>query len=133
MGKKNLSEAEEAFKQATEKDPTNDNAYQGLGWAQLNQGKKLNAKDSFEKCIKLNPKNSAALNGEGTRTLNLRIDRPSQTHVNPCKQRTPENDLTLTCQVPPDMVITDTDLIRLIEKCPQLSDEFKAGIMRIIG
>jgi len=64
-GQRKLAEAEEKFKQATEKDPTNDNAYQGLGWAQLNQGKKLNARDSFEKCIKLNPKNSAALNGLG--------------------------------------------------------------------
>jgi len=64
-GQRKLAEAEEMFKQATEKDPTNDNAYQGLGWAQLNQGKKLNARDSFEKCIKLNPKNSAALNGLG--------------------------------------------------------------------
>jgi len=35
---------------------------------------------------------------EGTRTLNLRIDRLSETHVNPCKQRTPESDLTETCQ-----------------------------------
>lgn len=60
-----LSEAEKKFKQATEKDPTNDNAYQGLGWAQFNQGKNLNAKESFEKCIRLNPENSAALNGLG--------------------------------------------------------------------
>jgi len=58
-------EAEELFAKAVEKDPTNDNAYQGLGWSQLNQGKKLNAEDSFEKCIAVNPKNSAALNGLG--------------------------------------------------------------------
>jgi RNA polymerase sigma-70 factor (ECF subfamily) len=64
-GQRNLTEAEAKFIEATEKDPTNDNAFQGLGWAQLNQGKKLNAKDSFEKCVKLNPKNSAALNGLG--------------------------------------------------------------------
>jgi len=60
-----LAEAEEAFKQATEKDPTNDNAYQGLGWAQMNQGRKLNAKAAFEKCIQINPQNAAALNGLG--------------------------------------------------------------------
>jgi len=60
-----LTEAEEKFKEAVAKDPTNDNAYQGLGWAQLNQGKKLNAKNSFEKCVRLNLKNSAALNGLG--------------------------------------------------------------------
>ncbi|MCK4850150.1 MAG: tetratricopeptide repeat protein, partial [Phycisphaerae bacterium] len=60
-----LVEAEEKFKQAIKKDPTNDNAFQGLGWAQLNQGKKLNAKESFEKCIEINPSNAAALNGLG--------------------------------------------------------------------
>ncbi len=60
-----LPEAEEKFKQAIKKDPTNDNAFQGLGWAQLNQGKKLNAKESFEKCIEINPSNAAALNGLG--------------------------------------------------------------------
>jgi RNA polymerase sigma-70 factor (ECF subfamily) len=64
-GQRNMTEAEAKFIEATEKNPTNDNAFQGLGWAQLNQGKKLNAKDSFEKCVKLNPKNSAALNGLG--------------------------------------------------------------------
>jgi len=64
-GQRKLTEAEEKFKEAVAKDPTNDNAYQGLGWAQLNQGKKFNAKDSFEKCVRLNPKNSAALNGLG--------------------------------------------------------------------
>ena len=59
------STAEEAFKKAVEKDSANDRAYQGLGWAQLNQGKKANARDSFEKCVAINPKNSAALNGLG--------------------------------------------------------------------
>ena len=70
---------------------------------------------------------------EGTRTLNLRIDRPSQTHVNPCKQRTPQNDLTLTCQVPPDLVISDVDLIKLIEKWPIIHEELRKAIMKIIS
>jgi len=64
-GQRKLDQAEEIFKQALEKDPTCENAYQGLGWAQLNQGKRMNAKNSFEKCIRLNPQNSAALNGLG--------------------------------------------------------------------
>ncbi len=54
-GQRKLAEAEAKFKEAIAKNPDNENSYQGLGWAQLNQGKKLNAKDSFEKCIKLNP------------------------------------------------------------------------------
>ena len=60
-----LIEAEEKFKEAIKKDPTNESAFQGLGWAQLNQGKKLNVKESFAKCIEINPNNPAALNGLG--------------------------------------------------------------------
>jgi len=60
-----LGPAEIAFKEAIEADPNAEGAYQGLGWAQLNQGKKLNARNSFEKCVGINPKNPAALNGLG--------------------------------------------------------------------
>ncbi len=70
---------------------------------------------------------------EGTRTLNLRIDSPMLSLVTPCKQRTGENDLTLTGQTQPDIVVKDASLISIIENWPQLSDELKGAILRIIG
>jgi RNA polymerase sigma-70 factor (ECF subfamily) len=60
-----LAEAEDMFRQAVEKDPTNANAWNGLGWSQQNQGKKENARYSFERCLELEPKHAAALNGLG--------------------------------------------------------------------
>jgi beta-lactamase regulating signal transducer with metallopeptidase domain/tetratricopeptide (TPR) repeat protein len=60
-----LAEAEDMFRQAVEKDPTNANAWNGLGWAQQNQGKKENARYSFERCLELEPRQAAALNGLG--------------------------------------------------------------------
>ena len=60
-----LGEAEEAFKEAVQKDPTNADAWNGLGWSQFNQGKTLNAKVSFEKCLEIQPNHAAALNGLG--------------------------------------------------------------------
>jgi beta-lactamase regulating signal transducer with metallopeptidase domain/Tfp pilus assembly protein PilF len=60
-----LHEAEDLFEKAIEKDPTNANAWNGLGWAQQNLGKKENARYSFEKCLELEPMQAAALNGLG--------------------------------------------------------------------
>ena len=60
-----LAEAEGKFQQAVKKDPTNSNAWNGLGWAQLNQGKPANAKEAFEKAVAIEPKQAAALNGLG--------------------------------------------------------------------
>ena len=65
--------------------------------------------------------------------LNLRIDSGMETLVNPCKQRTPENDLTLTCQVEPNLIISDVDLIKLIEKWPIIHEELRKAIMKIIS
>ncbi len=59
-----LAESENLFKEAVEKDPKNANAWNGLGWALQNQGKK-EAADAFGKCLALEPKNSGALNGLG--------------------------------------------------------------------
>ncbi len=56
-----LAEAEKKFEEAVAADATNDGAYQGLGWAQLNQGKKNNAKASFEKCVELTSDNIKGL------------------------------------------------------------------------
>ncbi len=60
-----LPQAEDMFKKAVDKDPTNSNAWNGLGWSQLNQGMQFNAKEAFEKCLKIEPKHAAALNGLG--------------------------------------------------------------------
>ncbi|MCL2744116.1 MAG: hypothetical protein FWE67_09715 [Planctomycetaceae bacterium] len=62
----NAADAELLFLEAAKLDPKNANAYQGLGWAQLNQiGKMKAAKETFLQCMKLDPKNTAALNGLG--------------------------------------------------------------------
>ena len=61
----NAVDAEKKFKEAVEKNPKNANAYQGLGWAQLNGNKPDEAKKAFERCVALDAKNTAALNGLG--------------------------------------------------------------------
>ena len=60
-----LPEAEDLFTQASEKDPTSANIWNGLGWSQFNQGKPQNARESFEKAVALDPKAAAAWNGLG--------------------------------------------------------------------
>ncbi|UCD51506.1 MAG: tetratricopeptide repeat protein [Phycisphaerales bacterium] len=60
-----FSQAEMLFAQAVEKDPTNANAWNGLGWAQFNQGKSATAATSFRKCLEIEPAHAAALNGLG--------------------------------------------------------------------
>ena len=61
----NFTEAETAFAQAVEKDPDNANAWNGLGWSQMNQGKAEAAQEAFERCLKVDPRQAAALNGLG--------------------------------------------------------------------
>jgi tetratricopeptide (TPR) repeat protein len=60
-----LAEAEKEFLEAVAADPQNTNAWNGLGWARLNQGMRENAKEAFGKCVALDPKHPAALNGLG--------------------------------------------------------------------
>lgn len=60
-----LAEAEKEFLDAVVADPRNTNAWNGLGWARLNQGMRENAKEAFGKCVALDPKHPAALNGLG--------------------------------------------------------------------
>ena len=59
------AEAQAKFEIIVQQRPALASAYQGLAWAQLNGGKKLNAVKTFEKCLSLDPKNAAALNGLG--------------------------------------------------------------------
>ena len=46
-----FAEAEPLFQQAVEKDPTNANAWNGLGWSLFNLGRPEAAKEAFEKCL----------------------------------------------------------------------------------
>ncbi len=55
----------EKFKQATQLDPNNVNAWNGLGWANFNRGDRHAAKDAFARVIGIEPKHPAALNGLG--------------------------------------------------------------------
>jgi tetratricopeptide (TPR) repeat protein len=59
-----LPEAEAKFAEAVKLDPQNANAYNGLGWAQFNQGKDEAVK-AFEKVVALEPDHAAGLNGLG--------------------------------------------------------------------
>jgi len=60
-----FSQAEVLFVQAVEKDPTNAHAWNGLGWAQFNQGKPVAAAASLRKCLEIEPAHAGALNGLG--------------------------------------------------------------------
>jgi tetratricopeptide (TPR) repeat protein len=60
-----LPEAEEKFEAAVALDPGNAGAWNGLGWAHLNQGKRLRAGESFERVVAIDPDHAAALNGLG--------------------------------------------------------------------
>lgn len=60
-----FSEAEPLFLQAVEKDPTNANAWNGLGWTVFNLGRPQAAQEAFEKCIQIDPKQGASWNGLG--------------------------------------------------------------------
>jgi len=60
-----LPEAEAKFQAAVAKDPTNANAWNGLGSLLFSQGKPANAKEAFEKAMAVEPKHTAALTGLG--------------------------------------------------------------------
>ena len=68
-----------------------------------------------------------------TRTCDLRIRNPLQNAVTPCKQGTPKNDLTNTRQNHKDTITQDPDLAKIIEAWPQLSNEIRKAISRIIS
>lgn len=63
--KQQFAAAVEKFKQATELNPENANAWNGLGWASFNGGDRNAAQAAFERVIELEPKHPAALNGRG--------------------------------------------------------------------
>lgn len=61
------AEAEAVFRKATkaEKDAVRAQAYNGLGWALLNQQKPDPAVEAFEQCVEIEPTHPGALNGLG--------------------------------------------------------------------
>ena len=63
--KQQFAAAVEKFKQATELNPDNANAWNGLGWASFNGGDSNAAQAAFHRVIELEPKHPAALNGLG--------------------------------------------------------------------
>ena len=64
-GQRKFAEAEKLFTQAVRMDPKLANAWNGLGWAQFNQGNRPGAKTAFARCLALEPKHAGALNGLG--------------------------------------------------------------------
>jgi tetratricopeptide (TPR) repeat protein len=60
-----LPEAEKKFKVAVALDPTDANAWNGLGWSQFNQGKREAAKEAFEKAVTIDPAATGSWNGLG--------------------------------------------------------------------
>jgi len=67
-----FDEAVGKFEKAVELDPDAANAWNGLGWAQLNSGQTKAALQSFTKCVAAEPKHPAGLNGMGQSLLALR-------------------------------------------------------------
>src|SRR5688500_18694792 len=57
--------AAEKFKEAVKLDPTNANAWNGLGWAAFNSGNWEEGKAAFTKAVEADPTHGAALNGLG--------------------------------------------------------------------
>ena len=64
-----MAEAAAKFKKAVELDPKNENAWNGLGWANFNLGKHEEARTAFRNLLKLDPEYPAALNGMGQSLL----------------------------------------------------------------
>jgi tetratricopeptide (TPR) repeat protein len=56
-----FAEAEPLFQQAVEKDPTNANAWNGLGWSLFNLSRPQAAQEAFEKCIQIDPTDARPL------------------------------------------------------------------------
>jgi serine/threonine protein kinase/Flp pilus assembly protein TadD len=69
------------FEQALKLDPTNGNAWNGLGWAKFHSGKIDEARSAFLRAVVLNPENAAALNGLGQICLVQRKYRQAEDYL----------------------------------------------------
>jgi tetratricopeptide (TPR) repeat protein len=70
--KQSLRPAIEKFEAAVKLDPKNANAWNGLGWANFNNGDSDAAQKAFKKVVLLEPSHPAALNGLGQIALSQR-------------------------------------------------------------
>ncbi len=84
-----IVEAEEKFAEAVKIAPESTSAWNGLGWARLNQGKSSSALDAFEKCLEIEPSVGAALNGAGQALLSLRKYDEAKTYLLKCAPLAP--------------------------------------------
>jgi tetratricopeptide (TPR) repeat protein len=71
-GKQDFAAATTRFAAAVKLDPRNTNAWNGLGWANLNSGNNERARAAFDEVLKLEPKHPAANNGRGQIALSER-------------------------------------------------------------
>jgi superkiller protein 3 len=78
--RRDFASAADKFDQALKLDPTNANAWNGLGWARLNGGEQAEAEKAFAKCVELEPKNGAALNGLGVIAFNQKQFDQAEKH-----------------------------------------------------
>ncbi|MHC4583179.1 MAG: hypothetical protein ACYS3N_01535 [Planctomycetota bacterium] len=87
-----------------------------------------------KKQIPLTVSQAAFLNAPGrTRTCNLRIRSPRQNVIKPCKQRIPKSDLTYTRHNHDNVSSEDPELAKILEVWPNLSDELRKAIVKMIS
>jgi tetratricopeptide (TPR) repeat protein len=79
--KRELKPAIEKFDAAVKLDSKNSNAWNGLGWANFNNGNTDAAQKAFKKVIALEPKHPAALNGLGQIALSQRNYREAEDYL----------------------------------------------------
>src|SRR5262245_52862838 len=60
--KQQYADAADKFRQSVDLNPSDANAWNGLGWSQFNGGDLDPAKVAFEKCVELAPQHPAGLN-----------------------------------------------------------------------
>jgi hypothetical protein len=78
--------------------------------------------------------NARKTNAPGrTRTCNLRIRSPQQNVIKSCKQTTPESDLTYTRQNHDNILFKDPCLAKVVQVWPNLSDELRKAIVKMIS
>ncbi len=73
--------AREKFTAAVKLSPKNTSAWNGLGWANFNTGRRQEAAEAFQNVLALEPKHAAALNGLGQIALFNRDYKDAKQHL----------------------------------------------------